>query len=52
MFAKGRVARKLPLDDWRPGTMVEMDGFLKRYRGKTQLVLHWGREVAGGPGPR
>ena len=39
-FAK--TAQRLGVDEWRVGAPVELEGFLKRYRGSPQLVVHFG----------
>ena len=48
VFVSGRVNRKLGVDRWPPHALVVMDGFVKRYRGSPQLVLHYGAVLPAG----
>ncbi len=42
VVAFARVAERLGVDAWGPGSTVWVEGFVQTYRGDPQLVLHWG----------
>lgn len=42
MVAWRRVAARMGVDGWAPGTRVRVEGFVHVYRGAPELVLHYG----------
>ena len=40
-------AALIPLEGWRAGTRVLLEGFIQSYRGKLEMLVHFGRRADG-----
>lgn len=45
IFLLGRMERKLHSDGWPGGVRLLVEGFIKKYRGAPEMVLHYGRII-------